>query len=205
MLEKKTVYFKGDLPDDITFGDSVAVDTETMGLNLNRDRLCVVQLSRGDGVCYVVKLDDYNCPNLKKLLADKNIVKIFHYARFDVAIIKKYLKVDCAPVYCTKIASRLTRTNSPKHGLKNLCYDLLGVELSKEQQTSDWGAPDLSEEQQDYAANDVLYLHLLKEKLDELLVREGRKEIAHECFDFLNSRAKLDLLGWQEEDIFAHH
>jgi ribonuclease D len=207
MSEARILYHKGDLPDDVVFKNSVAVDTETMGLNINRDRLCVVQLSAGDGVCHVVQVKPpYDCPNLKKLFTDKNILKIFQYARFDLAISKKNLGVTCEPVYCTKIASKLSRTSSPSHGLKALCRDLLGVELSKEQQTSDWGADELGKEQLKYAANDVLYLHQLKEKLEALLKREGRAELAQHCFDFLNYRADLDLDGWNDEnDIFSHH
>ena len=197
--------FKGDLPDDVYFNGSVAVDTETMGLNLHRDRLCLVQLSGGDGRAVLVQiLSGVDCPNLKRLLRDKNVLKIFHFARFDVAKILNDLGVVTTPVYCTKIASKLCRTSSPTHGLKSLCADLLGVELEKEQQTSDWGAGDLTEAQLKYAANDVLYLHALKEKLDALLIREGRAAIAQECFAFLPTRAKLDLLDFTDPDIFNH-
>lgn len=195
----------GDIPADLTFGDAVAVDTETMGLSLVRDRLCVVQLSAGDGTAHLVKLGrDYDCPNLKRLLANPDVLKIFHFARFDIAMIKRSLGVDCAPLYCTKIASKLCRTNTDRHGLKDLCLNLLGVEISKEQQTSDWGAETLTEEQQRYAAQDVLYLHRLKAVLDGLLEREGRADMAAECFRFLPTRGALDLAGWNEVDIFAH-
>lgn len=197
--------FKGDLPDNVYFNGSVAVDTETMGLNLHRDRLCLVQLSGGDGNAVLVQiLPGVDCPNLKRLLRDKNVLKIFHFARFDVAKILNDLGIITAPVYCTKIASKLCRTSCPAHGLKSLCADLLNVELEKEQQTSDWGAAELNEAQLKYAANDVLYLHALKEKLDVLLIREGRAAIAQECFAFLPTRAKLDLLDFANPDIFNH-
>ena len=202
----KITLHKGDLPQNIEFKGSVAVDTETMGLNLHRDRLCLVQLGDGKGNAHLVQIvKGQDCPNLKRLLTDGNILKIFHFARFDVAKIYNDLGVMVAPVYCTKIASKLCRTCVPHHGLKNLCYDLLGVSVSKEQQCSDWGAEKLSKDQCQYAANDVLYLHQLKEKLDELLKREGRYEVALECFDFLSTRAKLDLLDFEEPDIFSHH
>lgn len=194
-----------DLPDNVSFSGSVAVDTETMGLNLFRDRLCLVQLSDENGNCHLVKLNgNYDAPNLKKLFADPDLVKIFHYARFDIAAIRKYLDVVCAPVYCTKIASRLCRTNAPKHNLKALCDEFLDVSLDKEQQTSDWGAETLSEEQQRYAAGDVLYLHAIKDELEKRLEREGRTTLAQACFDFLPTRAALDLAGWPDFDIFAH-
>lgn len=197
--------FKGDLPSDVFFEKEVAVDTETMGLNLHRDRLCLVQLSDGKGNAYLVQIiKGVDCPYLKKVLTDPSLLKIFHFARFDVAKILNDLGVKTAPVYCTKIASKLSRTSSPSHSLKSLCSDLLGVVLEKEQQTSDWGAETLSFEQQKYAANDVLYLHQLKEKLDELLKRENRYELALDCFSFLNTRAKLDLLSFNDPDIFAH-
>lgn len=197
--------FKGDLPNTVVFNDMVAIDTETMGLNLLRDRLCLVQLSDGAGNAYLVQIiKGVDCPNLKKLLTDKNVLKIFHFARFDVAKILYDLGVEVTPVYCTKIASKLARTSSPSHSLKSLCSDLLGVVLEKEQQTSDWGCEELTVPQQQYAANDVLYLHQLKEKLDALLKREGRYELAQDCFKFLNVRAKLDLLSFAEPDIFAH-
>lgn len=196
---------KGDLPDGLIFGDSVAIDCETMGLNPHRDRLCLVQLSRGDGDAHLVQFNDgYGAPNLVKLLADPGILKLFHYGRFDIAMFDKYLGVLTEPVYCTKIASKLTRTYTDRHGLRDLCRDLLGVEISKQQQLSDWGAAELSEEQLAYAASDVLYLHQLKMVLDGLLDREGRSEIADACFRYLPVRARLDLLGWDEEEIFHH-
>lgn len=184
----------------------MAVDTEAMGLNNHRDRLCVVQLSGGDGHAHLVQIDPetYHAPNLKKLLTDKNITKIFHFARFDVAIIHKYLGVWTEPVYCTKIASKLVRTYTDSHGLKDLCQELLSVKISKQQQSSDWGIEKLSKAQIEYAASDVLYLHRLKDVLDEMLEREGRKEIAYQCFDFLKTRAELDLAGWVDHDIFSH-
>jgi len=200
-------YHRGDLPAGVDFGSSVAVDTETMGLSLVRDRLCVVQLSSGDGTAHVVQVGGalgYDCPNLKALLADPGVTKIFHYARFDVAQIKRHFGIDATPVYCTKIASRLTRTNTDRHSLKSLCLDLLGLDLSKDQQSSDWGAESLDEAQLRYAASDVLYLHRLKDLLDGLLAREGRADIAQACFDFLPTRAALDLADWGEVDIFSH-
>lgn len=197
---------KGDIPADIDFGNAIAVDTEAMGLNNLRDRLCLVQLSSGDGTAHLVQIKqgEYDAPNLKKLLGDPKIDKLFHYARFDYAILKHYLDVECTPLYCTKIASMLCRTFTDKHGLRNLCSDLLNVELSKQQQSSDWGAEELSEDQLMYAANDVFYLHKLREKLDAMLEREGRKALAYECFNFIPTRAALDLDGWIEKDIFAH-
>lgn len=196
---------RGDIPAGLTFGDAVAVDTETMGLSLVRDRLCVVQLSAGDGTAHVVQLTrDYDCPNLKALLADPQVTKIFHFARFDVAMIRRSLGVVCAPVWCTKIASKLARTNTDRHGLKDLSRDVIGVEISKEQQTSDWGAETLTEQQLAYAAQDVLHLHRLRDALTALLAREGRTQLAEECFSFLPTRAALDLAGWDEVDIFAH-
>lgn len=197
---------EGDLPEGLVFGPSLAVDTETMGLNPQRDRLCLVQLSGGDGTCHLVRFDrgTYDAPRLKRLLADPQVLKLFHFARFDLAAIRLHLGVLAAPLYCTKIASRLTRTFTDRHGLKDLCKDLLGVELSKEQQTSDWGAANLSPAQQRYAATDVLHLHALKARLDVLLEREGRRELAEACFRFLPARAELDLAGWPDVDIFAH-
>jgi len=197
---------QGDLADGVDFGDTVAVDTETMGLRPDRDRLCLVQLSAGDGTAHLVHFVDavYDAPRLRKLLADPSKTKLFHYARFDVAVLKRHLDVDCTPLYCTKIASKLCRTFTDRHGLKDLCRDLLGVELSKQQQTSDWGAKELSREQIGYAAADVLHLHALKERLDAMLVREGRADLAAACFEFLPVRAALDLAGWPEDDIFAH-
>jgi ribonuclease D len=197
---------RGDLPDLARYRKSVAIDTETLGLNPHRDRLCVVQLSPGDGTADVVQIapGQTEAPNLKRLLADSAVVKIFHYARFDIAVLSNAFGVMPAPLYCTKIASRLTRTYTDRHGLKDLVRDLLGVDLSKQQQSSDWGAETLSEPQVAYAASDVLHLHALKEKLDVLLAREGRTDLAEACFRFLPDRARLDLLGWPEEDIFAH-
>lgn len=197
---------RNDLPAGLRFGDSVAVDTETMGLNLTRDRLCLVQLSRGDGDCHLVQFAerDYGAPNLKAMLADPAITKIFHFARFDLAMLRAHLGVDCRPVYCTKTASKLVRTFTDRHGLRDICRDLLGVEISKQQQSSDWGAAELTQEQLAYAAADVLHLHDLKARLDALLAREGRAELAQACFDFLPWRARLDLAGWDEVDIFAH-
>jgi ribonuclease D len=195
-----------DLPPDIDFGDCVAVDTETMGLKLSRDRLCLVQLSAGDGTAHLVQLRQgaYEAPNLKRLLADPGITKLFHFARFDLAVIQRDLGVVCAPVYCTKTASRLARTFTDRHGLKDLCADLLNVSISKQQQSSDWGASELSREQLAYAASDVLYLHELRARLDAMLEREGRADLAARCFAFLPARADLDLAGWDEVDIFAH-
>ena len=197
---------EGDLPDGLSFGDSVAVDSETMGLRLGRDPLCVVQLSAGDGDAHVVRLDrpGYNCPNLKALLVDPKVLKIFHYGRFDIAMFQHHLGVTAAPVYCTKIASKLARTYTDRHGLKDLTKELLGIDISKQQQCSDWGASELKPEQIDYAASDVLNLHKLKSKLDEMLAREGRTELAKASFDFLPWRARLDLAGWEDVDIFAH-
>ena len=196
----------GDLPENIEFGDSIAVDTEAMGLNNHRDRLCVVQLSGGDGDAHLVKFEKgrYDAPNLKALLENTKITKIFHYARFDVAIIREYLGVECTPLYCTKIASTLVRTYTDRHSLKELCKEILNIDLSKQQQSSDWGADELTPEQQAYAANDVLYLHALRERLDTMLVREDRLDLARKCFDFVPVRATLDLAGWPETDIFAH-
>lgn len=196
----------GDLPDDLDMGPVVAVDSETMGLRYRRDPLCVVQLSSGDGDAHVVRLNrpDYDCPNLKRLLADPQVLKLFHYARFDVAMLKLYLGVDAQPIYCTKIASKLARTYTDRHGLKDVARELAGIELSKAQQSSDWGSADLSKEQLAYAAADVLYLHKIRDKLDAMLAREGRTDLAQACFDFLPTRAHLDLAGWEEMDIFAH-
>jgi ribonuclease D len=196
---------KGDIPAGLDLGSLIAIDTETMGLNPWRDRLCLVQLSSGDGNAHLVKLsDNFEAPNLKAQLADPQRVKLFHFARFDLMMMRRWLGIDCQPVICTKIGSRLCRTNTDKHGLKDLCKDLLGVELSKQQQSSDWGDEELSPEQLTYAAADVLYLHALWEKLDKMLIREGRRDLAQACYDFLPHRAALDLAGWAEEDIFAH-
>jgi len=199
-------YHVGDLPDLSRYQGSVAIDTETMGLNPHRDRLCVVQLSPGDGTADVVKirLGQTRAPNLEKLFADESILKLFHYARFDLGVIYHTFGIMPAPVYCTKIASKLVRTYTDRHGLKDLTRELVGVELSKQQQSSDWGADDLTEAQLAYAASDVLHLHQLKARLDPLLAREGRTEIAEACFRFLPTRARLDLLGWIESDIFDH-
>jgi len=199
-------YHRGDLPAGLSFGTSVAIDSETMGLNPWRDRLCVVQLSAGDGTAHVVQLPQgqYDAPNLKALLTDPAVTKIFHFGRFDIAVLQQYLGVVTMPVYCTKIASKLVRTFTDRHGLKDLCKELLNIELSKQQQSSDWGADTLTDEQLKYAASDVLYLHEMKEKLDVMLAREGRTELAKACFEFLPSRALLDLAGWPEADIFAH-
>jgi ribonuclease D len=198
--------YKGDLPAGLDFGPAVAVDTETLGLVPRRDKLCVVQLSSGDGHAHLVQLDrsTYDAPHLKALMADRGVTKIFHFARFDVAVIKQYLGVDVTPVYCTKIASKLTRTYTDKHGLKDLIKELLGIELNKQQQSSDWGAHVLSDAQKQYAAQDVLYLHELRARLDQMLSREGRTAMAQACFDFVPVRAALDLGGWTEEDVFAH-
>jgi len=197
---------RGDLPDLARFKGAVAIDTETMGLNPHRDRLCVVQLSSGDGSADVVQIPPgpVSAPNLKKLLSDASITKIFHFARFDLAVLFNALGVMPQPVYCTKIASKLVRTYTDRHGLKDLVSEVLNVNLSKQQQSSDWGAETLSEAQVAYAASDVLHLHGLREQLDTMLKRDGRSEIAAACFGFLPTRAKLDLLGWGEEDIFAH-
>lgn len=202
----KTILHKGDLPDGLGLGPVVAIDTETLGLNPYRDRLCLAQLSAGDGVCHAVQFEvgRYDAPNLRRLLGDPQTVKLFHFARFDVAMFRRYLGVLTAPVYCTKIASKLVRTYTDRHGLKDLVKELLGVDLSKEQQSSDWGASLLSEKQLAYAASDVAYLHKLKDVLDGMLAREGRTAIAQACFDFLPMRAELDLAGWPEVDIFAH-
>ena len=196
----------GDLPDGSVHRDGVAIDTETLGLNPHRDRLCVVQLSAGDGTVDIVQIPKgrADAPNLKRLLADPSIVKIFHYARFDIAALYHTLGIIPSPVYCTKIASRLVRTYTDRHGLKDLVRELLGIELSKQQQSSDWGAESLTEAQLAYAASDVLHLHALKAKLDSLLLRENRMDVAHACFEFLPTRAQLDLMGWAEVDIFAH-
>jgi ribonuclease D len=197
---------KGDLPEGLLFGDSVAIDTEAMGLNPHRDRLCLVQLSRGDGDAHLVQFaaNCYAAPNLTRLLADPAVLKLFHFARFDIAMLYHYLGVMPQPLYCTKIASRLVRTFTDRHGLRDLCKDLLGVELKKEQQSSDWGSASLSEEQLRYAASDVLHLHALRARLDAMLARERRTELARACFEFLPARALLDLAGWAEQDIFAH-
>ena len=197
---------EGDLPDGLDLGPVVAVDSEAMGLRIARDALCVIQLSAGDGDAHVVRLHrpDYDCPNLKTLLADPAVLKIFHYGRYDIAMFAHYLGVMTEPVYCTKIASKLARTYTDRHGLKDITRELLNVEISKAQQSSDWGAEKLSPEQISYAASDVLNLHALKGRLDEMLAREERTELARLCFEFLPVRAVLDLQGWAEQDIFAH-
>ncbi|MCC7016414.1 MAG: ribonuclease D [Rhodospirillales bacterium] len=197
---------RGDLPKGLDFDRAVAVDCESQGLHPHRDRLCMVQLSAGDGNAHLVHFPEpeFDAPNLKALLADKRIAKIFHYARFDVGIIRKYLGVMATPIYCTKIASRLVRTYTDRHGLKDLCKELLGVELSKEQQSSDWASEKLGPAQISYAAADVLYLHALKERLDAMLAREDRVELAQSCFAFLPVRVELDLAGFEAEDLFAH-
>jgi ribonuclease D len=197
---------KGDLPAGARFGDAVAIDTETLGLNPLRDRLCLVQLSAGDGVADIVQIaaGQTTAPNLTRLLADRAVTKIFHYARFDVAVLEHAFGVMAEPIFCTKIASRLTRTYTDRHGLKDVAKDLLDVEISKQQQSSDWAAEKLSDAQLAYAASDVLHLHALREKLTERLDREGRRALAEACFGFLPTRARLDLAGWGEEDIFAH-
>jgi len=206
MAKTSITLHKNDLPAGLDFGTSVAVDTETLGLNVNRDRLCLVQLSAGDGTAHLVQLDgsDFSAPNLKALLADPGVLKIFHYARFDIAVLEKYLGVVTTPIYCTKIASKLVRTYTDRHGLKDLVGELAGVELSKQQQSSDWASRELSQQQLAYAASDVLYLHALKAKLDAMLAREGRTAFAEAAFGFLPTRAKLDLAGFGEDDIFAH-
>ena len=196
---------KNDLPDGLDLGAIVAIDTETMGLKPGRDRLCLVQLSIGDGNAHLVQMLDpsFDAPNLKKLVANPGVLKLFHFARFDVAVMKEYLGVDCPNIYCTKIASKLVRTYTDRHGLKNICRELLGVDISKQQQSSDWGAEELTPEQISYAASDVYYLHKLRSQLNKMLEREGRTDIAQSCFDFMATRTALDLKGWPD-DIFEH-
>jgi len=198
--------YQGDLPDNLDLGDTVAIDCETMGLHPHRDRLCVVQLSSGDGNAHLVQVakDQTAAPNLCRLLEDARVLKLFHYGRFDIAAMLNAFGATTAPVYCTKIASRLVRTYTDRHGLAKLLQELLSVDISKQQQSSDWGAEKLSKAQIDYAASDVLHLHKLRDKLNEMLIREGRMEVAQACYDFLPMRAKLDLLGWPDTDIFAH-
>ncbi|PJE31231.1 Ribonuclease D [Pseudooceanicola marinus] len=198
--------YKNDLPDGLDLGPVVAIDCETMGLNPHRDRLCVIQMSGGDGDAHIVQVakGQTEAPNLCRMLEDPKVLKLFHYGRFDIAAMFNAFGALAAPVYCTKIASRLVRTYTDRHGLKNLTQELIGVDISKQQQMSDWGAAELTPAQLDYAASDVLYLHRLREKLDERLAREDRTEVAQACFDFLPTRAKLDLAGWPEIDIFAH-
>jgi ribonuclease D len=197
---------QGDLSDDISFSGAVAIDTETMGLNPNRDRLCLVQLSSGDGDAHLVQIADgqSDAPNLKKLLEDPNLIKIFHFARFDVAVLKKYLKADVTPSYCTKIASKLVRTYTDRHGLKDLSRELLAIDISKQQQSSNWGARELSKAQLEYAASDVYHLHKLMNKLNQMLESSDRVAMAQKCFDFIPTRCTLDLEGWENTDIFAH-
>jgi ribonuclease D len=197
---------RGDLPAGLTFSGAVAIDTETLGLKPHRDRLCLVQLSAGDGTAHLVQFDgkDWSAPRLKALLTDQRITKIFHYARFDVAVLEQYLGVVTGPIYCTKIASKLVRTYTDRHGLKDLCNELLGIELSKQQQSSDWAATTLSPQQLAYAAADVLHLHNLKKVLDTMLARQDRTALAEACFSFLPHRAKLDLAGFEDTDIFSH-
>ena len=199
-------FHKNDLPAGLDFGKTVAVDTETQGLSMVRDKLCLVQLSAGDGDAHIVQVNHqtYDCPNLKAVLADQDVTKIFHFARFDVAVIKRDLGIICTPIFCTKIASGLVRTYTDRHGLKDLCRELIGVDLSKQQQSSDWASDELSEAQLNYAASDVLYLHQLKNVLTGRLLRENRLEIAEACYNFLPTRAALDLGGWEDIDIFSH-
>ncbi|HKL06173.1 MAG TPA: ribonuclease D [Roseovarius sp.] len=198
--------YKNDLPTDLDLGPVVAIDCETMGLNPHRDRLCVIQMSGGDGNAHLVQVEkgQTDAPNLKAMLENPDVLKLFHFGRFDIAAMYNAFGALAAPVYCTKIASKLVRTYTDRHGLKNLLQELLSVDISKQQQSSDWGAPDLSEAQLDYAASDVLYLHRLRDDLNRMLAREGRVEMAQACFDFLPMRARLDLAGWPEIDIFAH-
>ena len=197
---------EGDLPDGLDLGPEVAIDSETMGLRFRRDPLCVVQLSAGDGDAHVVRMrrPGYDCPNLKRLLTDPAVLKLFHFGRFDIGMFQLHLGVETRPVYCTKIASKLARTYTDRHGLKDVVRELAGVDLSKAQQSSDWGAETLTPAQLEYAASDVLYLHAVRARLDEMLVREGRMDLARKCFDFLPTRSALDLAGWDEMDIFAH-
>jgi ribonuclease D len=198
--------YRGDLPDDLDLGPTVAIDCETMGLNPKRDRLCVVQLSSGDGNAHLVQIakGQSSAPNLCRMLEDPNVLKLFHFGRFDIAAMYETFRALTAPVYCTKIASRLVRTYTDRHGLKNLLQELLSVDISKQQQSSDWGSKKLSKAQVEYAASDVLYLHRLRDSLNQMMIREDRMEIAQSCFDFLPTRAKLDLAGWPDNDIFAH-
>ena len=202
----KNYVYRGDLPDDLDLGPTVAIDCETMGLNPKRDRLCVVQLSSGDGNAHLVQVakGQSSAPNLCRMLEDPNVLKLFHFGRFDIAAMYETFRALTAPVYCTKIASRLVRTYTDRHGLKNLLQELLSVDISKQQQSSDWGSKKLSKAQVEYAASDVLYLHRLRDSLNQMMIREDRMEIAQSCFDFLPTRAKLDLAGWPDNDIFAH-
>lgn len=199
-------FHKDDLAEGVKFQNSVAVDSETLGLRPERDPLCLVQLSSGDGTAHLVQLnrENYNAPNLKRVLSDKKCQKIFHFARFDVAVLKKYLNIDCEPVYCTKIVSKLVRTYTDKHGLKDLCKELINIDLSKQQQSSNWGARELTEDQKLYAASDVLYLHQIKDILDQELLKLNRRDVADQCFSFIKTRVDLDLKGWPDIDIFSH-
>ncbi len=199
--------YQEDLPENINLGQIIAVDTETMGLKPYRDRLCLVQISSGDGNAHVIQISNsqISAPNLCKLLLDPGVLKIFHFGRFDIAVLFHKFNILCKPVYCTKIASKLVRTFTDRHGLKNLLQDLMAIDISKQQQTSDWGSKTLTDAQIEYAASDVLYLHELKSQLDIMLKRENREEIAQACFEFLPKRAQLDILGWQDNDIFAHN
>lgn len=204
-MNNKIIYLKEDLPSNIKLGNTIAIDTEMTGLSLMRDRLCTIQLTDGKGIVYVIQVKPpYNCPNLKKVLSDSKKEKIFHYARADVAMIKKCLGITTTPIFCTKIASKLSRTSTDKHSLKALVKEFFDIELNKDEQTSDWAVEPLSDKQIEYAGNDVIYLHEIKEKLIEKLKRENRLELAQKCFEFINTRCELDLLGWAEEDIFAH-
>ncbi len=202
--------YHDDISSEVSFGDVIAIDTETMGLNINRDRLCLIQLSTGDGNAHLVQISkkslekENNFPNLKKIFKNPNSTKLFHFARFDIAVIEKNICKLNGPLYCTKIASKLSRTFGAKHGLADLCKDFLNLELDKQNQTSDWGLENLSESQLKYAASDVLYLHQIKNKLDQLLIRENKEKIAKKCFDFLKTRSELDLIGFENLDIFAH-
>ena len=202
----QTHLYKNDLPENVTFGNIVAIDTEAMGLNPSRDRLCLIQLYDGEGDCHLVQFDgfDYNSPNLQKILIDKSKIKIFHYARFDMAAIKHALGINLKNIYCTKIASKIARTYTNSHGLKDICKELLDVEISKKKQSSDWGNISLSKEQITYAANDVVHLHNIRIKLNEILEREKRFKLANACFEFLSTRVELDLKGWVDKDIFSH-
>lgn len=206
MTSPRIKLHKGDLPSGLSFGSSVAIDTETLGLRPHRDRLCLVQLSAGNNEAHLVQLDgrDWSAPNLKALLADPAVLKIFHYGRFDIAVMKHWLGIDTTPVWCTKIASKLARTYTDRHGLKDLCSELIGVELSKQQQSSDWASAELSQQQLAYAASDVLYLHAIKARLEAMLVRSGRLEMAETAFSYLPRRVELDLAGFEDMDIFAH-
>ena len=206
MSNNKITLHKGDLAEGVAFGDSVAIDSETLGLNPHRDRLCLMQLSAGDGTAHLVQFDgsNYDAPRLKAILEDASVLKIFHFARFDIAVMHKYLGVLATPIYCTKIASKLVRTYTDRHGLKDVVSELAGMELSKQQQSSDWAATELSEHQLAYAASDVLYLHTVKRRLDLMLEREGRTQLAQRAFDFLATRAELDLKGFGDIDIFSH-